>query len=43
MFAYQGTVLWQLAAVMAVFNLAGGMIGARMALSRGAASSGRCS
>ncbi|MGW1438279.1 TSUP family transporter [Streptomyces griseus] len=35
MFAYQGTVLWQLAAVMAVFNLAGGMIGARMALSRG--------
>lgn len=42
MFAYQGTVLWQLAAVMAVFNLAGGMAGARMALSRGAASSGRC-
>ncbi|MEU7032855.1 TSUP family transporter [Streptomyces sp. NPDC046237] len=36
MFAYQGTVLWQLAAVMAVFNLAGGMIGARMALSKGA-------
>ncbi|WNF26908.1 TSUP family transporter [Streptomyces sp. C11-1] len=35
MFAYQGTVLWQLAAVMAVFNLAGGMVGARMALSRG--------
>ncbi|WP_098020423.1 TSUP family transporter [Streptomyces sp. b62] len=35
MFAYQGTVLWQLAAVMAVFNLAGGMIGAKMALSRG--------
>ncbi|MEU2763496.1 MULTISPECIES: TSUP family transporter [unclassified Streptomyces] len=35
MFAYQGTVLWQLAAVMAVFNLAGAMIGARMALSRG--------
>ncbi|KPL34383.1 hypothetical protein JI76_10320 [Streptomyces anulatus] len=35
MFAYQGTVLWQLAAVMALFNLAGGMIGARMALSRG--------
>lgn len=35
MFAYQGTVLWQLAALMAVFNLAGGMIGARMALSRG--------
>ncbi|MEU9864013.1 TSUP family transporter [Streptomyces sp. NPDC047971] len=36
MFAYQGSVLWQLAAVMAVFNLAGGMIGARMALSKGA-------
>ncbi|WP_103533640.1 TSUP family transporter [Streptomyces sp. SM11] len=35
MFAYQGTVLWQLAALMAVFNLAGAMIGARMALSRG--------
>ncbi|GGS18602.1 TSUP family transporter [Streptomyces parvus] len=35
MFAYQGSVLWQLAAVMALFNLAGGMIGARMALSRG--------
>ncbi|MER7313823.1 MULTISPECIES: TSUP family transporter [Streptomyces] len=35
MFAYQGTVLWQLAALMAVFNLAGGMLGARMALSRG--------
>lgn len=35
MFAYQGTVLWQLAAVLALFNLAGGMIGARMALSRG--------
>ncbi|MFE3325018.1 sulfite exporter TauE/SafE family protein [Streptomyces sp. NPDC059176] len=36
MFAYQGSVLWQLAAVMALFNLAGGMIGARMALTRGA-------
>ncbi|MCT4352805.1 TSUP family transporter [Streptomyces sp. Je 1-79] len=36
MFAYQGSVLWQLAAVMAVFNLAGGMVGARMALSKGA-------
>ncbi|MEX0170834.1 sulfite exporter TauE/SafE family protein [Streptomyces sp. LMG1-1-1.1] len=36
MFAYQGTVYWQLAAVMAVFNLAGGMLGARMALSKGA-------
>ncbi|MEV4329282.1 TSUP family transporter [Streptomyces sp. NPDC049597] len=35
MFAYQGTVLWQLAAVMAVFNLIGGMIGARMALRKG--------
>ncbi|WP_299527256.1 TSUP family transporter [uncultured Streptomyces sp.] len=35
MFAYQGTVLWQLAALMAVFNLAGGLLGARMALSRG--------
>ncbi|MEV7279793.1 TSUP family transporter [Streptomyces sp. NPDC093111] len=35
MFAYHGSVLWQLAAVMAVFNLAGGMIGARMALSKG--------
>ncbi|WP_371477908.1 sulfite exporter TauE/SafE family protein [Kitasatospora sp. NBC_00315] len=35
MFAYQGAVLWRLAAVMAVFNLTGGMIGARMALKRG--------
>ncbi|MFF2776544.1 sulfite exporter TauE/SafE family protein [Streptomyces sp. NPDC058052] len=35
MFAYQGSVYWQLAACMAVFNLAGGMIGARMALSKG--------
>ncbi|MFJ6851809.1 sulfite exporter TauE/SafE family protein [Streptomyces sp. NPDC091271] len=35
MFAYQGTVLWQLAALMAVFNLAGGMLGARMALRKG--------
>ncbi|MFB7515184.1 TSUP family transporter [Streptomyces sp. NPDC056144] len=35
MFAYQGNVYWQLAAVMAVFNLAGGMAGARMALSKG--------
>lgn len=35
MFAAQGTVLWQLAALMAVFNLAGGLVGARMALSRG--------
>ncbi|MFF5972108.1 sulfite exporter TauE/SafE family protein [Streptomyces sp. NPDC012769] len=36
MFAHQGNVLWQLAAVMAVFNLAGGMLGARMALRKGA-------
>ncbi|OII70033.1 MULTISPECIES: TSUP family transporter [unclassified Streptomyces] len=36
MFAYQGNVLWQLAALMAAFNLAGGMLGARMALSKGA-------
>ncbi|MGW7366589.1 sulfite exporter TauE/SafE family protein [Streptomyces sp. NPDC054841] len=36
MFAYQGAVLWQLAAMMAVFNLAGGMFGARMALKEGA-------
>ncbi|MFF8292393.1 sulfite exporter TauE/SafE family protein [Streptomyces sp. NPDC016309] len=36
MFAYQGTVLWRLAALMAVFNLAGGMFGARMALRKGA-------
>ncbi|RST16455.1 sulfite exporter TauE/SafE family protein, partial [Streptomyces sp. WAC04770] len=35
MFAYQGSVLWKLAAVMALFNLAGGMAGARMALDRG--------
>ncbi|NML49213.1 TSUP family transporter [Streptomyces sp. R302] len=35
MFAYQGTVYWQLAALMAAFNLAGGMVGARMALSKG--------
>lgn len=35
MFAYQGSVLWQLAALMAVFNLAGGLIGARMALRKG--------
>jgi uncharacterized membrane protein YfcA len=36
MFAFKGTVFWQLAALMAVFNLAGGMIGARTALKRGA-------
>jgi uncharacterized membrane protein YfcA len=35
MFAYQGTVMWQLAALMAVFNLAGGMLGARTALRKG--------
>lgn len=34
-FAWQGTVLWQLAALMAVFNLAGATLGARTALSRG--------
>ncbi|CAM5503744.1 TSUP family transporter [Streptomyces violaceorubidus] len=27
-FAWQGAVLWQLAVLMAVFNLAGGMFGA---------------
>ncbi|WP_434589237.1 sulfite exporter TauE/SafE family protein [Streptomyces sp. A5-4] len=35
MFAYQGTVLWQLGALLAVFNLAGAMAGARMALRKG--------
>ncbi|MFJ8308032.1 MULTISPECIES: sulfite exporter TauE/SafE family protein [unclassified Streptomyces] len=35
MFSYQGNVMWQLAAIMAVFNLAGGMLGARMALRKG--------
>ncbi|WP_441251494.1 sulfite exporter TauE/SafE family protein [Kitasatospora sp. McL0602] len=35
MFGYQGTVLWQLALMMALFNLAGGLVGARMALKRG--------
>lgn len=34
-FALTGTVYWQLAALMALFNLTGGMIGARMALSKG--------
>ncbi|MFE4592025.1 sulfite exporter TauE/SafE family protein [Streptomyces laurentii] len=34
-FASQGNVIWQLAAVLAVFNLAGGTTGARMALSKG--------
>ncbi|MEW1719836.1 TSUP family transporter [Streptomyces sp. NPDC093109] len=35
MFAYQGAVLWRLAGLMALFNLAGGMAGARMALKKG--------
>ncbi|MET9821928.1 TSUP family transporter [Streptomyces sp. NPDC006349] len=35
-FAWQGAVLWQLAALMAVFNLAGGMFGAHTALKKGA-------
>ncbi|MEU6989395.1 TSUP family transporter [Streptomyces sp. NPDC046465] len=35
MFAWQGAVLWQLAGLMAVFNLAGGMFGARTALKKG--------
>ncbi|MEV6653837.1 TSUP family transporter [Streptomyces sp. NPDC051219] len=35
MFAYQGTVLWKLAALMALFNLVGGTVGARMALKKG--------
>lgn len=34
-FAWKGTVYWQLAALMAVFNLVGGMVGARTALKRG--------
>ncbi|MDO0927834.1 TSUP family transporter [Streptomyces sp. TG1A-8] len=34
-FAWQGTVLWRLAAVMALFNLAGGTLGARTALKKG--------
>ncbi|CAM5400432.1 putative membrane transporter protein OS=Streptomyces violarus OX=67380 GN=FHS41_003423 PE=3 SV=1 [Streptomyces violarus] len=34
-FAWQGAVLWQLAALMAVFNLAGGTLGAHTALKRG--------
>ncbi|MEW1659790.1 TSUP family transporter [Streptomyces sp. NPDC093707] len=36
MFAFQGTVLWQLGALLALFNLVGGTVGARMALKRGA-------
>lgn len=35
MFAWQGAVLWQLAGLMAVFNLAGGTLGARTALKKG--------
>ncbi|MDQ0952691.1 putative membrane protein YfcA [Streptomyces phaeochromogenes] len=35
MFAWQGTVYWQLAALMAVFNLVGGMVGAHTALKKG--------
>ncbi|MEV0845935.1 TSUP family transporter [Streptomyces sp. NPDC049954] len=35
MFAYHGTVMWQLAAPMALCNLVGGMTGARTALNRG--------
>lgn len=35
MFTAQGAVLWSIAAPMALFNLAGGMLGARMALERG--------
>ncbi|MGY4960435.1 sulfite exporter TauE/SafE family protein [Streptomyces sp. 900105245] len=35
MFAWQGTVLWRLALLLAVFNLAGGTLGARTALKRG--------
>jgi len=35
MFAWQGAVLWQLAALMAVFNLAGGTLGAHTALKKG--------
>ncbi|KUO14047.1 sulfite exporter TauE/SafE family protein [Streptomyces sp. DSM 15324] len=34
-FAWQGSVLWQLAALMALFNLAGGTLGARTALKKG--------
>ncbi|MEU8570066.1 TSUP family transporter [Streptomyces pathocidini] len=35
MFTAQGTVLWQLAGGMALFNLGGGLLGARMALKKG--------
>ncbi|MEU6391987.1 TSUP family transporter [Streptomyces sp. NPDC046939] len=36
MFGLKGTVYWQLAGLMALFNLAGGMVGAHTALKRGA-------
>ncbi|MFG2605620.1 sulfite exporter TauE/SafE family protein [Streptomyces sp. NPDC048514] len=35
MFAWQGTVLWRFAALLALFNLAGGTLGARTALKQG--------
>lgn len=35
MFTAQGAVLWSIAAPLALFNLGGGMLGARMALKRG--------
>ncbi|MCX2971723.1 TSUP family transporter [Streptomyces sp. TRM70308] len=35
MFTWQGAVLWWLAPAMALFNLAGGLVGARMALRHG--------
>jgi hypothetical protein len=35
MFSVQGTVLWSLAALLAVFNLGGGWLGAHMALKKG--------
>jgi len=34
-FAWQGAVIWQLAALLAVFNLIGGTMGARAALKKG--------
>ncbi|SES42401.1 hypothetical protein SAMN04487983_105236 [Streptomyces sp. yr375] len=34
-FAWQGAVLWKLAALLAVFNLVGGTLGARTALKKG--------
>ncbi|MBO8190130.1 TSUP family transporter [Streptomyces oryzae] len=37
MFAWQNTVLWKLAPLMALFNMSGGLIGAHMALKRGSA------